>query len=256
MLTDTHCHLYYDSIKKDIQTVLARAKEQGVNRFICVGTNLDDSKECQILSEQHENVFFSAGIHPHDSKNVSKKYLQHLRNFNQYDKMVAVGEMGLDYFRNFSPKDSQVKVFREQLELAQQVNKPVIFHNRDADKDVIKILSEFPGVVGVAHCFSSDLKTAKVFLDMGFYISFSGNLTFKNSHLPEIAKEIPLDKVMIETDSPFLSPVPFRGKPNEPGRTRFVAEKLAEIHKLPLEKIAEKTSTNAATLFSLPKLSY
>ena len=256
MLIDTHCHLYYDSIKKDIQTVLARAKEQGVNRFICVGTNLDDSKECQILSEQHENVFFSAGIHPHDSKNVSKKYLQHLRNFNQYDKMVAVGEMGLDYFRNISPPDVQEKVFREQMELAHQINKPVIFHNRDADEDVIKILSEFPGVVGVAHCFSSDLKTAKVFLNMGFYISFSGNLTFKNSHLPEIAKEIPLDKVMIETDSPFLSPVPFRGKPNEPGRTRFVAEKLAEIHKLPLEKIAEKTSTNAATLFSLPKLSY
>jgi len=170
--------------------------------------------------------------------------------------MVAVGEMGLDYFRNISPPDVQEKVFREQMELAHQINKPVIFHNRDADEDVIRILSEFPGVVGVAHCFSSDLKTAKVFLDMGFYISFSGNLTFKNSHLPEIAKEIPLDKVMIETDSPFLSPVPFRGKPNEPGRTRFVAEKLAEIHKLPLEKIAEKTSTNAATLFSLPKLSY
>ena len=256
MLTDTHCHLYYDSIKKDIQIVIARAKEQGVNRFICVGTNTINSAESLKIAANFDSVYASAGVHPHDAKDAPGDYLKQIRDLLQFDKMVAVGEMGLDYFRNISPPDVQKKVFREQMELAQQVNKPIIFHNRDADKDVIKILSEFPGVVGVAHCFSSDLKTAKVFLDMGFYISFSGNLTFKNSHLPEIAKEIPLDKVMIETDSPFLSPVPFRGKPNEPGRTRFVAEKLAEIHKVPLEKIAEKTSTNAATLFSLPKLSY
>ena len=256
MLTDTHCHLYYDSIKKDIQIVIARAKEQGVNRFICVGTNTIDSAESLKIAANFDSVYASAGVHPHDAKDAPGDYLKQIRNLLQFDKMVAVGEMGLDYFRNISPPDVQKKVFCEQMELAHQMNKPVIFHNRDADEDVIKILSEFPGVVGVAHCFSSDLKTAKVFLDMGFYISFSGNLTFKNSHLPEIAKEIPLDKVMIETDSPFLSPVPFRGKPNEPGRTRFVAEKLAEIHKLPLEKIAEKTSTNAATLFSLPKLSY
>ena len=254
MLTDTHCHLYYDSIKKEIQAVLARAEEQGVSRFICVGTNLDDSKECQILSEKHENIFFSAGIHPHDSKNVSKKYLQQIRDFVQYDKMIAVGEMGLDYFRDFSPKGLQIKIFREQLGLAQELNKPVIFHNRDADEDVIKILSEFPEVIGVAHCFSSNLDTARVFLEMGFYISFSGNLTFKNSLLPEVAKEIPLNKIMVETDSPFLSPVPFRGKPNEPGRTLFVAKKLAEIHELTLEEIAEKTSENAAKLFNLPKL--
>ena len=256
MLTDTHCHLHYDSIKKDIQIVIARAKEQGVNRFICVGTNTTDSAESLKIAANFDSVYASAGVHPHDAKDAPGDYLKQIRNLLQFDKMVAVGEMGLDYFRNISPPDVQKKVFREQMELAHQINKPIIFHNRDADEDVIKILSEFPGAVGVAHCFSSDLKTAKVFLNMGFYISFSGNLTFKNSHLPEIAKEIPLDKVMIETDSPFLSPVPFRGKPNEPGRTRFVAEKLAEIHKVPLEKIAEKTSTNAATLFSLPKLSY
>lgn len=256
MLTDTHCHLYYDSIKKDIQIVIARAKEQGVNRFICVGTNTIDSAESLKIAANFDSVYASAGVHPHDAKDAPGDYLKQIRNLLQFDKMVAVGEMGLDYFRNISPPDVQKKVFREQMELAHQINKPVIFHNRDADEDLIKILSEFQGVVGVAHCFSSDLKTAKIFLGMGFYISFSGNLTFKNSHLPEIAKKIPLDKVMIETDSPFLSPVPFRGKPNEPGRTRFVAEKLAEIHKLPLEKIAEKTSTNAATLFSLPKLSY
>ena len=255
MLTDTHCHLYYDSIKKDIQTVLARAEEQGVNRFICVGTNTTNSADSLKIAANFDSVYASAGVHPHDAKDAPGDYLKQIRDLLQFDKMVAVGEMGLDYFRNISPPDVQEKVFREQMELAHQINKPVIFHNRDADEDVIKILSEFPGVVGVSHCFSSDLKTAKAFLDMGFYISFSGNLTFKNSLLPEVAKEIPLNKIMVETDSPFLSPVPFRGKPNEPGRTLFVAKKLAEIHELTLEEIAEKTSENAAKLFNLPKLS-
>ena len=151
---------------------------------------------------------------------------------------------------NSDPK-IQRKVFREQLQIASELHKPVIFHNRDADDDVIQVLSEFPDVIGVAHCFSSDLNTAKTFMDMGYYISFSGNLTFKNSHLPGVAKELPLDKLLVETDSPYLSPVPHRGKPNEPGRTRFVAEKLAVIHDVSLAVIAEKTTTNAKNLFEL-----
>ncbi|MEC7746364.1 MAG: TatD family hydrolase, partial [Candidatus Neomarinimicrobiota bacterium] len=164
----------------------------------------------------------------------------------------AAGEMGLDYYRNISEPEIQNRVFREQLELAQSLGKPVIFHNRDADADVLKVLSDFPNVTGVAHCFSSNLETAKAFLDMGYYISFAGNLTFKNSHLPEVAKGLPLDRVLVETDSPYLSPVPYRGKPNEPGRTRFVAEKLAEIHNVSLDVIAKKTSENATALFNLP----
>jgi len=251
MLTDTHCHLYYTDLKFDLPGVLDRAEKLGVTRFICVGTNLDDTKECQKLSEKYENIYFSAGVHPHDAKDVSSDYLKQIQKYSQYDKMIAVGEMGLDYFRNISPPEVQKNVFREQLNLAQELEKPVIFHNRDADEDVIKILSEFPDVMGVAHCFSSNLKTAKAFLDLGYYISFSGNLTFKNSHLPDVAKKIPLDKLLVETDSPFLSPVPFRGKQNEPGRTRFVAEKLAEIHDLPLEEIAKHTTENAIKLFRI-----
>ena len=167
------------------------------------------------------------------------------------DRMVAVGEMGLDYYRNISNPEIQKDVFRNQMHLAQELDKPIIFHNRDADEDLIGILSEFPDVIGVAHCFSSTLETAQAFMDMGYYISFSGNLTFKNSHLPEVAKKIPLEKTLVETDSPFLSPVPYRGKPNEPGRTRFVAEKLGEIHDVSLEVIAEKTTGNAINLFNL-----
>ncbi len=250
-LIDTHCHLFYDDLKNDLDIVLNRANELGVNRFICVGTNMEDSRECLGLAERYENIYASIGVHPHDAKDAPEDYLDQIADLITFPKMIALGEIGLDYFRNISEPDIQQNVFREQLALAQRLQKPVIFHNRDADADVLKILSEFPDVTGVAHCFSSDLKTAKTFIDLGFYISFSGNLTYKNSHLPDVAKELPLEKLLVETDSPYLSPVPYRGKPNEPGRTRFVAEKLAEIHGVTLEIIAEKTTTNAESLFSL-----
>ena len=250
-LIDTHCHLFYDDLKNDLDIVLNRAQELGVNRFICVGTNMEDSWKCLGLAETYENIYASVGVHPHDAKDAPEDYLDQIADLITFPKMIALGEIGLDYFRNISEPDIQQNVFREQLALAQRLQKPVIFHNRDADADVLKILSEFPDVTGVAHCFSSDLKTAKTFIDLGFYISFSGNLTYKNSHLPDVAKELSLDKLLVETDSPYLSPVPYRGKPNEPGRTRFVAEKLAEIHGVTLEIIAEKTTTNAESLFSL-----
>lgn len=252
MLIDTHCHLFYDALKNDLPNVLARAEKLGVTRLICVATNLDDARDCLLLGEAHENIFASAGIHPHDAKDVPDTFVEQLYKLMAYDSMVAVGEMGLDYFRNISEPEMQQHVFRTQMEIAQDLGKPVIFHNRDADADVIKILKEFPKVRGVAHCFSSDLDTAKTFIELGYYISFSGNLTFKNSRLPEVAKNLPLEKLMVETDCPYLSPVPYRGKPNEPGRTRYVAEKLAEIHNVSLELVAEKTTANATELFDLP----
>tara|TARA_B100001750_G_scaffold31740_1_gene21741 strand:- start:284 stop:1039 length:756 start_codon:yes stop_codon:yes gene_type:complete len=251
MLTDTHCHLYYDEIQKDISNVLNRAEKLGVNRFICVGTNMKDSLQSLQLAEKYENIFASAGIHPHDSENAPPNYLDQIKIFMKSSEMVAIGEMGLDYYRNISLPDIQNSVFREQMQLAQELKKPVIFHNRDADIDVIKVLSDFPDVIGVAHCFSSTISTAKTLLDMGYYISFSGNLTFKNSNLPEVAKYLPLDRILVETDSPYLSPVPYRGKGNEPGRTRYVAEKLAEILQVPLELVARKTTENANRLFFL-----
>ena len=250
-LIDTHCHLFYNDLKNDLDGVLNRASELGVNRFICVGTNIKDSRVCLTLSQEHKHIYASAGIHPHDAKDAPKNYVEQIHELMKNPKMVAVGEMGLDYFRNISDPKIQRKVFREQLQIASELHKPVIFHNRDADDDVIQVLSEFPDVIGVAHCFSSDLNTAKTFMDMGYYISFSGNLTFKNSHLPGVAKELPLDKLLVETDSPYLSPVPHRGKPNEPGRTRFVAEKLAVIHDVSLAVIAENTTANAKDLFDL-----
>ena len=251
MLTDSHCHLFYDEIFQDIDNILIRSKNLGVNRFICVGTNINDSLLSLDISEKFENVYCSAGIHPHDSQDVDKDYIQQIELMMRSKRMIAIGEIGLDYFRNISSKKSQIKVFNELLQLADNINKPIIFHNREADQDIIDILSSYPNVIGVSHCFSSTLSTAKKLLDLGYYISFSGNLTFKNSNLPSVAKYLPLDRLLVETDSPYLSPEPFRGKPNEPGRTRYVAEKLAEIHNISFESIAEQTTKNTNKLFSI-----
>ena len=251
MIVDTHCHLYFEDLKKDLDGVLNRANDLGVNKFICVGTNLSDSYESLSLAQKYKNIYATAGIHPHDAKDAGGDYLQELRELLDNEKIVAVGEMGLDYFRNISNSEVQKTVFKDQLILAEETNKPIVFHNREADEDIINILSDFPNVIGVAHCFSSSYETAIKLIEMGFYISFSGNLTFKNSHLPEVAKKLPLDRLLVETDSPFLSPVPFRGKTNEPGRTRYVVEKLAEIFDSDIDQIASITTANAKNLFNL-----
>ena len=166
-------------------------------------------------------------------------------------KVIAVGEIGLDFYRNISDSDVQHDVFRKQLQLAKDLDLPVIIHNRNADEEIIKVLKEFKSVKGVAHCFSSDLKTANYLLDLGLYISFAGNLTYKNSNLCEVATELPLDRLLIETDAPFLSPMPFRGKENEPSRVKYVAEKLAECKGITFEEMALATKTNTEKLFNI-----
>lgn len=251
MLIDTHCHLFYPDLKNDLPAVIDRAAELGVERMICVGTNLSDSRECLELADKFACIFATAGVHPHDAKDAPPDFITQLEELLDHPKMVAVGEMGLDFYRNISAAKIQERVFRAQLELAQSIDKPIIFHNRDADGDMLRILREAGSGTGVAHCFSSDLPTAKAFLKLGYYISFSGNLTFKKSHLLEIVKWMPLEKLLVETDSPYLSPVPFRGKPNEPGRVRYVAEKLADILGLSWELMATHTTDNAQRLFNL-----
>ena len=250
MLIDTHCHLFFDELKEDLSSVLKRAADLGVTKFICVGTNIKDSKESYNLALDYENIFSTAGVHPHDTEEVAENYIDELYNLLKNKKVVAVGEIGLDYFKELSDISVQKKIFAEQLELAQKINKPIVFHNRDSDDDIINTLSEFPNVYGVAHCFSSTYDVAKKLIDMGFYISFSGNLTFKNSHLPDVAKRLPIDRLLVETDSPFLSPVPYRGKTNEPGRARFVADLLARLHNLSINEVAQITTTNAKAIFN------
>ena len=251
MLVDTHCHLYFEGIRNDIDNVLDRANSLGVSRFICVGTNLEDSILSLNIAKEFKNIYASAGIHPHDVNDLPEDYIKQIYNLMSNPEMVAVGEIGLDYFKNITSPKLQKTVLRAQMKVAKELKKPIIFHNREADDDMISILEEFPEVKGVAHCFSSTLETAEKFIEMGYLISFSGNLTFKNSHLPDVAKNISLNNILIETDSPFLSPVPHRGKPNEPGRTRFVAEKLADIQNVDFKVVSKKTTQNAISLFNL-----
>ena len=251
MLIDTHCHLYYDNLFENLDQVLGRARDQGVTKFICVGTNLSDSKKSLTLSNEYEGVFASVGIHPHDSKDAPGNFVEEIYDLLKHKNIVALGEMGLDYFRNFSEPKIQKRIFRAQLDIAKTLNKPVILHNRDADNDLLKILSEYPDVKGIAHCFSSTLEVAEKLVSLGYFISFSGNITYKNSHLPQVARKVPLHRLLIETDCPFLSPHPHRGKTNEPSRVRLVAEKLAEIHSMPLNRMAEVTSKNAEKIFGV-----
>lgn len=252
MLIDSHCHLYMGSWSKNMDDVLARAQERGVGKIICPGIDIDSSWQSLTIAKNHANVFAAAGIHPHDASNAPADFINQLRDIFTQPKIVALGEIGLDYYRNISDAETQRKVFKKQLQLAKEMDLPVIIHNRNADADIIHLIQQVSPMRGVAHCFTSDLTTAKIFLDMGFYISFAGNLTYKNSDLPEVAKEIPLDRLLIETDAPFMSPMPYRSKENEPSRVKYVADKLADCKGVSYETIELVTQNNTEKLFNLP----
>jgi TatD DNase family protein len=241
------------SWSKNLGVVLARAKKSGVGKVICPGIDIDSSWQCLTIAKNHPNVYAAAGIHPHDAEDAPADYIDQLRDILIQSKIIALGEIGLDYYRNISDADTQRKVFKKQLQLAKELDLPVIIHNRNADADIIHFIRQVSPSWGVAHCFAGDLITAKILLDMGFYISFAGNLTYKNGDLPEVAKEIPLDRLLIETDAPFLSPMPYRGKENEPSRLKYIANKLADCHDVSNETIELATQNNAEKLFNLPK---
>jgi TatD DNase family protein len=250
MLIDSHCHLYIDRPQEEIPPVLERARVEGVEALICPAIDLASAETCIHLAQKFEMVHAAAGIHPNYTAEATEDDLPQLRKLLSRPGIVALGEIGLDYYREYAPFDLQRKWFQSQLELASELGLPVIVHNRNADEDVLNLIRSVGVTRGVAHCFSSDQATAEAFLELGFYISFAGNLTFKNSPLPEVARRLPMDRILVETDTPYLSPVPFRGKPNEPARVRLVAEKLAEIHTLPLKAVAKITSENTRKVFS------
>jgi TatD DNase family protein len=252
MLIDSHCHLYMGSWSNNLDVLLARASENGVGKVICPGIDIESSWRSLSIAQKYKNVYAAAGIHPHDANNASSDYLDQLRDILTQQKIVALGEIGLDYYRNISDVESQRNVFKKQLQLAKELDLPVIIHNRNADDDIIHVIQEVSPIRGVAHCFSSDLTTAKILLDLGFYISFAGNLTYNNSGLPEVAKEIPLDRLMVETDAPFLCPEPYRGNENEPSHVKLIAEKLAEYKGVPYASIEAATQKNTEQIFNLP----
>ncbi len=251
-LIDTHAHLYYDQMYNNLDTVLDEATENGVTKIICIGTDLNTSKQSVEIANKYENVYAAVGIHPHDSKDVTKDYLKDLEALAlSSKKVVAVGEIGIDHYRNISPKEIQEEVMIEQMELAQSLSLPIIFHNRDADNDIIEILKQHSFSRAIAHCYSSDLSFAEQLIDLNVLLSFSGNVTFKNSINQSAIKNITLKDFVLETDCPFLAPQPFRGKPNEPKYVKDIALFISDLLDIAFEEIAIQTTNNAESFFKI-----
>ena len=254
-IIDSHAHLDYPQFEGQVDEVLARAKALGVTEVISIGVKLSTADKLRQLAETHENVWFSAGIHPHEASNEPDACnLQSILVAANHPKCVAIGEAGLDYFYDNAPRKAQADSFRVQIEAARQTGKPIIVHARDADADMAEILETEMlngAFTGVLHCFSSGSELARRAVDIGFYISFSGILTFgKAQELRQIASELPAERLIVETDSPYLAPTPFRGKTNEPGYTRHVLERLAEVRNTCFEHMAEQTRQNTLRLFT------
>lgn len=236
--------------------MLARANEANIQNIITIGIDLASSEHAVELARRYSHIFATIGVHPHDVENMTQETYQSLENLyaGASRQVKAFGEIGLDYYKNYSGQDVQREHFTRQLELAQQLKLPVIIHNREADNDCWNILQNFPlNEGGIMHCFGSDYAFAQKVLELGMYISLSGVVTFKNAEkLHEVAAKIPLDRMLVETDGPFLAPVPFRGKRNEPAHVRYTVAKIAELRGISIETVAEATTTNAKTFFKLP----
>ena len=252
-IVDSHCHIDRVDLSAfggSIDSLLAHAKKFAVNDFLCVCINLESFNQVLTLASKYEEIYASVGVHPieQDGKDPS---VQELLTLAEHKKIVAIGETGLDYFH--IDKDNaewQQDRFRRHIEVSQKTGKPLIIHTRNAKDDTIEIMAQEKASSGVMHCFSEDWPTAKAALDLGFYISFSGIITFKNAgNLREVAKKVPRDRLLVETDAPYLTPSPYRGKPNSPAYTYYVVEKLAQLHNTSIEYIADITSENFKNLF-------
>jgi TatD DNase family protein len=250
---DTHMHLHLAQFDKDRAEVLARAATAGVARMIEIGYDLVSSQAAVALAEQHPQIFAVVGIQPHYATQADASWLAEVRRLAAHPKAVAIGEIGLDYFHDRAPHDAQERLFREQLALARELGKPVVIHSRDAQSDTVRILrAAAHGQPGIMHSFSGDWAYAEACLEIGFLLSFSGPVSFaKATELHEVARRTPLDRILTETDSPYLSPHPLRGKRNEPANVRLVAERLAALREIELVDLTEAVWRNAADIFKL-----
>lgn len=254
-LIDSHAHIDDSRFDDDREQVIERAVQQGLNYIINVGHDMESSLRSLELAEKYPFIYATVGVHPHDAKDVPGDYLKQLKKLTEHPKVIAVGEIGLDYYYDLSPREVQKEVFVAQLNLAKTVNLPVVIHLRDAYGDFLDIMSKekLEPISGVMHCYSGSLEVARECLNMGFYISFAGPVTFKNAEkLKEVAAKVPLEKILIETDCPYLTPVPYRGKRNEPSYVKYVAEKIAEIKGITTEELSQAAWQNAQRLFKLP----
>ena len=253
MYIDTHAHLNLDPFRKDPEPYIERAVHAGVRCILVPGIDLKTSEKAIALAEMFEIVYAAVGIHPQDSTKVQKGYIKHIESFLQHPKVVAVGEVGMDHFRDYAPRDTQLRVFREQAELAKALNYPMIVHNRAADDDTFSVLDETDHFNVQFHCYGSDTAYAQKILERGAYISFTGVITF-SAEARDILKDIPMDRVMTETDCPWMAPVPYRGKQNEPAYVVEVLRTYAKVYDKTPEATAETVLQNAEKFFNLPPL--
>lgn len=254
MLVDSHAHLEMKDFDRDRDRVIARALEAGVGHIITVGTTVPDVEKALQIAEKHDSVRVAIGIHPHEVKDIGRGDYDALRSFAREKKVVAFGEIGLDFYRNHSPREVQLARFRELLKLGKDLGLPIVIHDRDAHEDTLRILDEEKNGPwkGVFHCFSGDYTMAQKVIQMGFSLSIPGTVTFKKSTTQqEVVQRIPLEKILLETDCPYLAPEPYRGQRNEPAFMRRTAEKVAELKGLGLEDVARITSLNAKLLFGV-----
>ncbi len=251
-MIDTHTHLEFPDYIGEVDEVISRAQKAGVEKMLCVGGEPPRNEMDVELAENYPFIFAALGIHPNYANSNSEEHQEWIANTLSQKKIVAVGEIGLDYHYNYALYDTQKSVFNNYLAIAKDVGKPVIIHSREAFSDTFEILKKYAPLTGVVHCFSYSLAEAEAFLSLGLHISFCGQITFKKcDELRDVAKEIPLDKLLLETDCPFLTPAPHRGKRNEPAFVKFIAEKHAEIRGIPFDEIDKITTENAIKLFNL-----
>jgi len=262
MFIDTHAHLFMKDYNEDLEQVISNSLLNGVENIIIPATDLNTSIKAIEISGKYEQVYAAVGVHPQDSSNWSDSDLTQLSKLSSHKKVVAIGEIGLDYYYDYSPKHKQLDAFRAQLELAIEKNLPVVIHNRDANEDMMKIIEEFSTkkLQAQFHCFAGNLAMAKRLIELGHFISFTGNITYKKADdLREIAKHVQLENMLLETDSPFMSPVPFRGKRNEPSNVNIIAKTIAELQHLSIEDVGRTTNYNVQQLFKIgnkPKLRF
>lgn len=256
-LFDTHCHLNPRYLKEDVQNIVERARAAGVTQMTVIGCGptIEETRESVAIAERFEGVFATIGLHPHESSAWTKSMAQELETLADHPKVVAIGECGLDYHYDHSPRNAQRAAFKAQLELADRVNLPVVIHNRSSDEDCIEILKTHyknHQARGVIHCFSSSQELADCALNLGFHLGFTGIITFNNGeNVREVLRKTPLDRIVVETDAPFLAPIPYRGKTNEPAYVQHVAQKIAEVHGMSFEDVAKQTTANARALYGV-----
>jgi TatD DNase family protein len=252
-MIDTHCHLDFSEFDDCREEAVAEAYDAGVHTIINIGVNRESSVKSVELAERFNGVYAAVGVHPHDARTFDAAAEQAIRELAGHDKVVAIGEIGLDFYRDLSPRSVQENVFRRQMELAVERKLPVVIHSRESFQQTVRIVQEYADTLpgGVFHCFPGDVEDAQEVIELGLVISVGGVITFKNARMAQVASAVPLDKIILETDAPYLTPVPHRGKQNRPAYVKYVYQKLAELKDISIDEVEKVVDRTAQKLFGL-----